>query len=287
MNLAKTTCAFCSRKFFRIIRQSNEAKKFGWRQFCSSSCLSQSRITGTIVHCGNPGCDKKVYRRLKEIKKVKRSFCSTSCAATINNVKFPKRIARKANCGQCGIVIIGQNQYCTKRCKWDAQIIGKEILSKWITKFYSKNQRVPVKRECPHYRSIRNVFGTWNKAVEAAGLHPNPVRFAERQLANDGHSCSSIAEKLIDNWLAEHGILHERNVFYPDRKHTADFLVNGTFIEFFGLSGELKEYDAHIQIKKGLAQKHHIPLLKIYPKDMYPLTKLDNMLSNALSVSTK
>jgi hypothetical protein len=128
------------------------------------------------------------------------------------------------------------------------------------------------------------LFGTWNKAVEASGLRPNPVRFAERQLANDGHSCSSIAEKLIDNWLAEHGIPHKRNVFYPDGKHTADFFVNGIFVEFFGLIGELKEYDAHIQIKEMLAQKYRIPLIKIYPKDMYPLDKLDNVLSNALSV---
>lgn len=213
-----------------------------------------------------------------------RVYCSRSCAVTVNNSKFPKKIAKRGNCGICGKEFKGIKQYCSKRCKWQAQIIGKEILSSWIIEFYAKNKRVPVKRECPHYRSIRNVFGTWNKAVEAAGLHLNPVRFAERQFANDGHSCDSIAEKLIDNWLAEHNIPHERNISYPDGKHTADFLVNGIFIEFFGLTGELKEYDAHTQIKERLARKHHMPLLKIYPKDMYPLTKLDNMLSNALFI---
>ena len=35
-------------------------------------------------------------------------------------------------------------------------------------------------------RSKKKIFSTWNKAVIAAGFKPNPVKFANKYIAEDG-----------------------------------------------------------------------------------------------------
>lgn len=97
-------------------------------------------------------------------------------------------------------------------------------------------------------RRAQAIFGTWNKTIEAAGFKSNPVKFSKKFITKDGHICDSFAEKIIDDWLYSKNIKHQRNVPYPNSPYTADFLIKGKFIEFFGLSGELKEYD---RIKKN------------------------------------
>lgn len=259
----------------------NEAKKFGWKLYCTLQCQYIAREKRVSIRCSNPTCTETFKRAPGDMRSLEM-YCSRSCTATVNNVRFPKRIAKQGTCGSCGIDIKGSKQYCSKACKWQGQVIAKEELLHWIHDFRAKHHRTPLKRECPHYRTIRDWFGTWNKAIVAAGLKPNPVLFAEQQVAKDGHLCDSIAEKLIDDWLTEHAIPHDRKVPYPDKKHTADFRVGKTLIEFFGLTGALKVYDKHVKIKKKLARQNHLHLLKIYPKDMYPTTKLDALLSSAL-----
>ena len=70
-----------------------------------------------------------------------------------------------------------------------------------MPRFYKLNKRIPVKKEMyDAYGKARDVFGTWNKAIEIAGYEPNPVMFAKRCVARDGHQCDSLAEKIIDEW---------------------------------------------------------------------------------------
>ncbi len=48
--------------------------------------------------------------------------------------------------------------------------------------------------------------------------------------------CLSMAEKTIDDLLTEMGIDHEKEVPYPESAYRCDFVSNGVFIEYFGLS---------------------------------------------------
>lgn len=126
--------------------------------------------------------------------------------------------------------------------------------------FYGQNGRIPFKHELPHYRSIRNQFGTWNKAIKAAGFSPNPVMFAKKYIANDGHKCDSLAEKIIDDWLHKRNIFHERSVKYPGNYGlTVDFLVK--------------------TLKKKIAKKHKLNLVEIYPEDLFLEFKLGKILN--------
>lgn len=284
MSLIKIKCTFCNKKFFRPRERVNEAKKFGWKQYCSRKCQDQARIRKVEKICANPDCHKKVFRELSQFKKSKsgRIFCSRSCAISVHNSESPKRkkeVIIKI-CQYCGKKFVGEGEkFCSTNCQYKAQTITKEELLKQIKTFYKRNKRIPLKREFHHYDAVRARFGTWNKSIEAAGFEPNPVLFAKKCIANDGHKCDSFAEKIIDDWLYVRKIKHKRQVPYPENSSlTVDFVTENNWIEFFGLAGDLKEYDRLIKKKQMLAKKYRLHLLEIYPKDLFPVNSLAKIL---------
>lgn len=158
--------------------------------------------------------------------------------------------------------------------------LKREEISSWISNFYQETSRIPLKRECPHERAARKIFGSWNKAIVAAGLTPNPVMFSKKFVANDGHKCDSLAEKIIDDWFNAKKIPHQIHVRYDGTKFTTDFLVNGTYVEFFGLEGQLKRYDKLMKEKLRWIASQKLKLLSIYPTDLFPKSKLDTLLGH-------
>lgn len=65
----------------------------------------------------------------------------------------------------------------------------------------------------PSVQRVRDVFGSWLKALIAAGVLVNGTRETARgtqTVALDGHTCFSLGEKTIDDYLYKHGIQHDR-----------------------------------------------------------------------------
>lgn len=286
MKLTKVKCHNCDKNFYRPRGRFNEALRLGWKQYCSNKCQFEARLTGSNYLCQT--CHKTIWRTPKETlaSNTQRFFCSASCAAIFNNnlrgEALPKNFCRHPDCDK---QIPRDQLYCsqihgTYSRKRTAESLKKEVLRK-IKEFEKLNGRIPVKKEMyGPYSKARDVFGTWNKAVEATGFKPNPVMFANRYLAKDGHWCDSLAEKIIDEWFRSKGIAHERSVPYPEfKKMTCDFVVGKYFIEFFGLAGELREYDRLVKLKRGLAKKYRLKLVEIKPVHLFPKNKLDQVLS--------
>jgi hypothetical protein len=49
--------------------------------------------------------------------KRRNRFCGSSCAASFNNVKVPKRVAKTHDCPQCGTTIkVADGKYCSIEC---------------------------------------------------------------------------------------------------------------------------------------------------------------------------
>ena len=101
----------------------------------------------------------------------------------------------------------------------------------------------------------------------------------------DGHTCLSLDEQRIDDWLHVHDLDHEREPNYPQHpsfnptgKRRADWKVREIFIEYFGLVGD-PEYEKKMDEKILLAQEFNIPLIAIYPAD---IEKLDERLCSLL-----
>jgi len=285
MNFVKLKCGFCEKEFLRENGRYNEAKKFGWKQYCSLGCQYKMKVTRVKMKCGNHDCNKTVSRLKNQYEQSKSGlvFCSASCAAVFNNTF---RIKIK-HCGICGKQFHGDPKYCSKECACKAisaqrrviKISKKQIIDE-IQSFYQENGRIPVKREYSHYNATRDRFGNWNNAIATAGFKPNPVLYAEKQVAKDGHRCDSFAEKIIDDLLFAKNIQHEREVFYPNsKKLKVDFVANGQWIEFFGLAGEIKCYDDVIKRKLAIIKKHKISFIALYPKDIFPASRLDKIIN--------
>lgn len=256
----------------------NEAKKFGWKSYCSRACQTQALIKAIFLECSNSRCGKSFQRRPRAIGSV--SFCSQSCAAIINNSKYPKRKAHIASCVLCrkSFKVSHQQIFCSRACRDKGQIIEKGKILSSIKEFHREFGRIPLKREFEHYSAARDRFSTWNNAIVAAGFKPNPVMFANRYIANDGHECDSFTEKIIDDWLYAKDISHQRRLNYPGSKLlSVDFVVSNKWIEFFGLAGELKDYDKLIERKREICRKNNIKLIEIYPKDLFPAKKREQI----------
>ncbi|MDP3697454.1 MAG: hypothetical protein Q8R55_05550 [Candidatus Taylorbacteria bacterium] len=182
--------------------------------------------------------------------------------------------------------------YCSSTCgytSWKRSHNFKytpQQITDFIRKFFSENDRVPAKRELGKIcdTTIR-LFGSWNKAIEAAGLQPNRshenrMYKRTRTKAADGHVCDSVSEAIIDNWLTENKIPHERNTKYPNSKHLADWSIKeNIFIEYFGLAKDSPRYDRAVKEKLKLCKKNNIKLIAIYPKDLYPKVRLKDKFS--------
>ena len=268
--LFKVFCSHCGKKIFRSLGRINESKKLNWKTYCSSSCKSKAEDCRVLLGCSRPKCNKLFKIRRSQLKRSELHFCSRSCAASVNNSRFPKRPAKIKICACCGKQFKSLAKYCSRACKDKGAIIGEAELIGQIKEFVKRRGRIPLKREFHHYRAIRGRFGTWNNAIKAAGFDPNPVMFANKHIAKDGHKCDSLAERIIDDWLYARKIEHQRSVPYPQKKQfTCDFVVCDHWIEFFGLYGQHKRYDELWRQKLELAKKYRLKLTEIYPEDLF------------------
>lgn len=280
-------CRYCGKIFFKSTGRFNEANKFKWNFYCSRNCQAIILKKRTLLICENQNCGNKFERLQSGISK--HNFCSQTCAAIVNNQKRLKFIKL---CSVCSKKFTGANLYYSRECaKSGRRGYTAEELLKEVKLFSSKHGRVPARREGPIIADrCRRIFGSWNKAIEAAGLQPNRShdhRMYKRTItkAKDGHLCDSISEAIIDNWLYKNKIIHQRDVSYPASNHKADWSVGkNIFIEYFGLAKDSPRYDRDIQTKKNLCKKQGIKLIDIYPQDLYPVLNFGAKLRNLSNI---
>jgi hypothetical protein len=193
-----------------------------------------------------------------------------------------KRMVKICANTRCKNTLTSNRKYCSLNCipkvksKYNSEVVIAEI-----QQYVNKNNRIPFKHELIKLnKPVRSFFGTWNNAILAAGYEPNPVRFAKKYTAGDGHICDSLSEEIIDNWLYARNIKHEIHLRYPGRgRFISDFKVGKYWIEFFGLKGKHSRYDKLMKNKLRLAKKLNLKLIKIYPKDLFPENNLEKVLS--------
>lgn len=239
-----------------------------------------------LLICENEQCGKLFLRRKYAISK--RSYCSQSCAAKVNNILHPKRTAPDIACASCGTVFRKgiKKVFCSVKCrhigkqKHTAQHIREEVKNIAMTL-----GRSPSRRElgAMAYAAIRQ-FGSWNALLREIGLsphrsHDHRMYRRSRTRAKDGHNCDSISEAIIDNWLSQNNIQHERDARYPSTRHRADWRVGNVFIEYFGLAQDSPRYDRTVQEKKRICRESGIALIEVYPSDLYPRLTLDSKLA--------
>ena len=289
----KVICKYCRKDIYRESGRIRENIKLGHNFYCSKECEAAARTLKRKLICDNPECKKEFSRQLNDI--LANNYCSRSCAAHINNQKFPKRGVEFKICANtvCGSPFKGRDKYCSVACysTMRRHYTPAELLG-MLQSAAHKLGRTPTRRELHLIdKPCIEHFGSWNGAVTAAGLVPNrshSQRMYKRMRANawDGHICDSISEVIIDNWFTEHDIPHQRDIRYPGTNHLADWGLPGNiFIEYFGLVKDSPRYDRVVWKKKDLCRKHGIELIEIYPQDLYPKVILGKKFKNFISLS--
>jgi len=136
-------------------------------------------------------------------------------------------------------------------------------------------------------------YSSWLNTLVQANVLPNAQRktpYGTMCLANDGHVCNSIGEKIIDDWLHRNNIGHmkeplypEHSEFNPEMRLRADWKVGQYYVEFCGLKG-LPFYDEKMKTKRQLSTILGIRFVEIFQEN---LSSLDQLLNFLLSSQTK
>lgn len=229
-----------------------------------------------MIKCNCSECRKAIVKRNLDFLKGTLHFCSHRCRAIYYNHKkrtlFPRPCLRSG----CSNLVTAQDRskkYCSQQCANRDRLsrYNPEVVIENIRLFALRMGRIPTKIELSAlYRVSRQYFGTWNKAIMAAGYFPNPVMFANKHTAKDGHQCDSLAEKIVDDWLFAHKVKHKIHILYPwNNGMKCDFWVNGIWVEVFGLSGQNAVYDNLKEKKFSLIRKYRLKLISISLNDVY------------------
>ncbi len=249
-----------------------------------------------MVKCSNGKCDRVIRRKPSAIQPSGLTFCSHHCAAGYTNthrinpmsIKRNARIQRQPKCKNplCNNRLpLERFTFCSIRCRAvGTQENDRRFVNENIRNFVDKNGRIPIKYELPGlYSKARMGYGTWNKAIEAAGYDPNPVKFAHHFVAIDGHRCDSLAEKIVDDWLSAKKIQHQVHVPYPwNNGMKCDFKIGNLWVEIFGLSGMVERYDQLMKQKLALIGEYKLKLLSITLKEAYNRKQLGKILSTRI-----
>lgn len=115
-------------------------------------------------------------------------------------------------------------------------------------------------------------FGSYFQLLIKCGLLPEGsrrMRIGTWVRAKDGDLCFSLVEREIDNWFYKNGIIHAKEVKYPESNMRCDWeiLKNGKryFVEYLGLMN-IKAYEEKTVLKKQLAESNGIIFVGIMPR---------------------
>lgn len=170
-----------------------------------------------------------------------------------------------------------------------------ELVKEW----HSKNKKSPFEYARASGKKVwwqcsKNSQHEWEASISNRTKHINPRgcpfcvvgKYGVRGMTKDGHLYHSKQEGFIDDWLFEHNIPHSVKIKYPfhpvlnlNNKKDTDWVINGVFVEYFGLLGKFN-YDKGTDEKIKLCRLNKIELIAIYPFD---LNKLDEIFSRFLS----
>lgn len=165
----------------------------------------------------------------------------------------------------------GMDKGCVSFMKWDD--VARVLLL--------------LRKGCPDPDAVKREFGSWFDALDEAGLLPEGVRTTARGYqcrAKDGHVCLSLGERVIDDFLHDEGIEHEREPRYPFGRYRADFKIGAKYVEYAGLAGD-SDYDKRLAGKLHAAKGFGIDVIVIFPHALSSRSALRQALGRALGVA--
>ncbi len=226
----------------------------------------------TCAGCGIDFMDWSIDSRLSEKVGYKIRFCQNCYYCAFSDWGIGNQVADKST--------------MLEQILTAANILGVVPTSSFrrslsLAKMPEENQveLVKVLLSMPSHKKFIDAFGSWLQTLILAGVLQDGTQQTSRGvrcIAIDGHICSSMAEKTVDDWLYSHGINHEKEPHYPYHprlnpyKLRADWKVDNVLIEYAGLMNE-PDYAAKMKAKQEIATQFGISLIILQPKDILDL----------------
>lgn len=177
---------------------------------------------------------------------------------------------------------MGLNKTIEKSVKW----YNKEQLISLLQEKAKEIGRTPHCEELcclglPSQKTYNRYFGGYQKACDIAGIKPNLFLFKNKTtyIASNGDLCYSKYELIITEFFINNNIEYKKEGLYKDYindercgKRRCDWVINGVFIEFFGLCTR-KEYIDRMNLKKQICKDNNFPLIDLYEKDITNIYK--------------
>jgi hypothetical protein len=214
--------------------------------------------------------------------------------AIIREFEGPKNVRFCPKCREPNFVEEGDavdiDRFLIEFSKALGKVPSKSELKNWYVTLseVDKESRVSLmklwKHPIPRVSQVEQEYDSWFEALVDSGVLSSgaqETKFGTRCLAEDGHVCLSIGEKVIDDFLYDRGIEHEKEPDYPEQDYRADFRVGNVLIEFFGLEGR-DEYDTKTEEKKRICEEQNIDLIELYSDDISDQQALKEKLSAIL-----
>jgi len=135
----------------------------------------------------------------------------------------------------------------------------------------------------PSSKTFERYFGALSKIVMAWGVIPNSFIYSKGigAISSNGEKCDSNAEYIITEYLIKNNIDYHKTVKYSEyiddnrcSTKTCDWVINGVFVEYFGLP-EKPAYYKKMEIKRQILKENNVKLIELFKQD---LNKLDNKL---------
>lgn len=267
-NKKPNMCLYCNEPI--LAKEHEKIYYVKKRKFCSSSCSAKYSNTHRC---------KDIYLKIKETWNIKLQ--NGEVDEIVKNRNQVRRKIEEKECAFCGkIFTVRKNKqvFCSSECR-EKSYGSKEELIEWANDFIKNNGFVPTSKISGRMtRLAKENFGSWNNFIKELGYEPRKQMYGKGSyLCKDGHISDSISEIVIDNWLFENNIKHERRKIYPNSKKDCDFYLSDydIWIEFFGLLGEDDKYDKTAEEKRTIARENGINMLEITAKDLFPKNKLE------------
>lgn len=182
--------------------------KAGNQNFCSKKCLENNRAKRLTIKnikrtCSNVECGKEFMVRLhSDVKK----YCSSSCAAHVNNQAVPKRKV-EGRCKICRMPIPSALSYCeqhTTSGSYEPRITKKKCSNNKCNKVF---QTVYAKRkfcsfECKTESNKNTIARDQNRSTicPSCGEHKTKMALTCNLCTKDFYATSKIKQWLSGEW---------------------------------------------------------------------------------------
>lgn len=227
----------------------------------------RSQTLRSVNHYCSKSCSEKAFAKLPEIQRVFPS--DEEVLHDYNNGMTYKAIAVKYRAAVSSVANVFRRlgvmaNYRGRLPRGNTHHFYRDIPLDKLASSYNSDLMTLTELAKRYHTSPKTI----SMKLHEVGVKCRPRGYGKNAVCQDGHVVRSSFEQIVDDWLSEHGIVHEIEPHLPwNRRRCADFLVEDCYIEVWGVVGN-SLYDARKREKIADYAVHNCNLIELYPNQI-------------------